>query len=59
MSEEHFIPKHGGYESLQSYRKALIAYQATRAFCKSYFQKYDRTIEEGKEGRKEGVSPIF
>lgn len=59
MSEEHFIPKHGGYENLQSYRKALIAYQATRAFCKSYFQKYDRTIDQMVQAARSGKQNII
>lgn len=28
-----FIPKHGGYRNLLSYRKALIVYDATVCFC--------------------------
>ena len=56
---EHFIPKHGGYESLQSYRKALIVYQATRAFCKSYFHKYDRTIDQMVQAARSGKQNII
>jgi len=59
MSDGHFIPKHGGYESLQSYRKALIVYQATRAFCKSYFHKYDRTIDQMVQAARSGKQNII
>lgn len=56
---EHFIPKHGGYENLQSYRRSLIVYQATRAFCKSYFHKYDRTIDQMVQAARSGKQNII
>jgi four helix bundle suffix protein len=56
---EHFIPKHGGYESLQSYRRSLVVYQATRAFCKSYFGKYDRTIDQMVQAARSGKQNII
>jgi hypothetical protein len=36
-----FIPPHGGYQDLQSYRKSLVVYQATRKFCRVFFDRYD------------------
>lgn len=59
MSDEHFIPKHGGYENLQSYRKSLIVYRATRAFCKGYFHKYDRTIAQMVQAARSGKQNII
>jgi four helix bundle protein len=59
MSEDHFIPKHGGYESLQSYRRARVVYQATRAFCKNYFDKYDRTIDQMVQAARSGKQNII
>lgn len=56
---EHFIPKHGGYETLQSYRRSLVVYQATRAFCKSYFGKYDRTIDQMVQAARSGKQNII
>ena len=29
MSDDHFIPAHGGYETLLSYRKAVIVFVGT------------------------------
>jgi four helix bundle suffix protein len=56
---ERFIPKHGGYETLQSYRRSLVVYQATRAFCKSYFGKYDRTIDQMVQAARSGKQNII
>lgn len=46
LTREGFIPPHGGYQGLQSYRKSLVVYQATRKFCRDFFRKYDRTIDQ-------------
>ena len=56
---EHFIPKHGGYENLQSYRRSLVVYQATRAFYKTYFHKYDRTIDQMVQAARSGKQNII
>ena len=56
---EHFIPKHGGYENLQSYQRSLVVYLATRAFCKSYFHKYDRTIDQMVQAARSGKQNII
>lgn len=36
-----FIPPHGGYQSLLSYRKALIIFNATTRFCQKFLDEYD------------------
>ena len=59
LMSEHFIPKHGGYENLQSYRRSLVVYQATRAVCKSYFHKYDRTIDQMVQTARSGKQNII
>lgn len=41
-----FIPKHGGYEKLITYQKAVIIYDGTQYFCKKYFRQFDRTIDK-------------
>lgn len=41
-----FIPKHGGYQRLKSYQKAVIVYDATVYFCDRYFSKRDRTYDQ-------------
>src|SRR5437879_3459818 len=40
---EGFIPPHGGYENLLSYRKAEIVYDATVKFCDRFIDKKSRT----------------
>jgi len=59
MSDEHLIPQHGGYETLQSYRRSLVVYQANRAFCKTYFDKYDRTINQMVQAARSGKQNII
>lgn len=59
MSDEHFIPKHGGYQNLQSYRRSLVVYQATRAFCKGYFHRFDRTIDQMVQAARSGKQNII
>ena len=41
-----FIPPHGGYQDLLSYRKSLIVYDATVQFCKRFLDKRDRTVDQ-------------
>src|SRR5437868_997116 len=45
MSEK-FIPPHGGYESLLSYQKAEIVYDATVRFCERYVDRRDRSYDQ-------------
>ena len=33
-----FLPAHGGYADLLSYRKAVIVYDATRCFCDRFLR---------------------
>ena len=40
-----FIPPHGGYQNLLSYRKAEIVYDATVKFCAKFLDKRDRTVD--------------
>jgi len=53
-----FIPKHGGYERLISYKKAEIIYDGTCYFCKKYFSKYDRTIDQMVQAARSGKQNI-
>lgn len=43
FNKDGFIPKHGGYQNLLSYKKAEIIYDGTVYFCNRFFTKYDRT----------------
>ena len=43
---EGFIPPHGGYHNLLSYRKAEIVYDATVFFCERYIDRFSRTRDQ-------------
>ena len=45
-ASEGFIPPHGGYAGLLAYQKALIIFQGTVRFCKRFFEKRNRTIDQ-------------
>ena len=58
-----FIPPHGNYRELLSYRKAEIIYDLTYRFCHRFLAKTDRTIDQmiqaarsGKQNIEEGSS---
>lgn len=53
-----FIPDHGGYRNLISYQKAEIIYDGTVYFCKRFFHKYDRTIDQMVQGARSGKQNI-
>jgi four helix bundle suffix protein len=58
-SSDKFIPPHGGYESLLSYQKALIVYDATLYFCNRFFTKFDRTREQMTQAARSGKQNIL
>lgn len=41
-----FIPVHGGYRNLLSYKKAEIIYDGTVYFCHKFLEKRDRTNDQ-------------
>ena len=43
---ERFIPAHGGYKNLLSYRKAEIVFDATAYFCGRFIERRDRTHDQ-------------
>jgi len=53
---EGFIPPHGGYENLLSYRKAEIVYDATVKFCVRFIDKksgtHDQMVQAARSGNK-------
>lgn len=53
-----FIPKHGGYRNLITFQKAEIIYDGTVCFCKRFFQKYDRTIDQMVQAARSGKQNI-
>ncbi len=54
-----FIPPHGGYADLLSYRKAEIVYDATVSFCDHFLDKYDRTRDQMIQAARSGKQNII
>lgn len=55
---EGFIPPHGGYQELLSYRKALIVYDATVHFCNRFLERRDRTVDQMVQAARSGKQNI-
>lgn len=53
-----FIPKHGGYQGLLSYRKTVIVYDATVRFCKRFLNRRDRTVDQMVQAARSGKQNI-
>ena len=53
-----FIPKHGGYRKLVSYRKAEIVYDLTVRFCARFLEKRDRTVDQMIQAARSGKQNI-
>lgn len=56
--EGRFIPPHGGYETLHSYRKAEIVYDATVNFCARFLDRRDRTYDQMVQAARSGKQNI-
>jgi len=57
--EEGFIPKHGGFENLLSYQKAVILYDGTVFFVKRWLPKCgDRTVDQMVQAARSGKQNI-
>lgn len=56
---ERFIPAHGGYQNLLSYRKAEIVYDATVYFCARFLEKRDRTYDQMIQAARSGKQNII
>lgn len=54
----HFIPPHGGYENLQSYKRSLVVYDGTVRFCERWYPKHDRTISQMVQAARSGKQNI-
>ena len=55
---EGFIPPHGGYRKLLSYQRAEVVYDATVRFCKRYFDRRDRTVDQMIQAARSGKQNI-
>lgn len=53
-----FIPPHGGYRDLLSYRKAEIIYDATVFFCERYIDRFSRTRDQMVQAARSGKQNI-
>ena len=62
MAEENttqgFIPPHGGYRNLITYKKAEIIYDGTVYFTGRFFKKYDRPIDQMVQAARSGKQNI-
>jgi four helix bundle suffix protein len=59
LMTDGFIPAHGGYEDLLSYRKSLIVFDATKLFCKRFLNPRDRTIDQMVQAARSGKQNII
>ena len=53
-----FIPPHGGYQSLLSYQRAQVVYDATVKFCADLLEKRDRTVDQMVQAARSGKQNI-
>ena len=56
---EKFIPPHGGYRDLLSYRKAKIIYDGTVCFCERFLDRRDRTVDQMVQAARSGKQNIL
>jgi four helix bundle suffix protein len=54
MPTHSFLPPHGNYRELLSYRKAEIVYDLTYHFCRRFLAKGDRTIDQMVQAARSG-----
>ena len=55
---EGFIPPHGGYEDLESYKMAEIAFDGTMYFCNRYISIRSRTHDQMVQSARSGKQNI-
>lgn len=53
-----FIPAHGGYQQLLSYKKSQIVYEATVYFTNRFYRRGDRTIDQMVQAARSGKQNI-
>lgn len=58
MGSSEFIPPHGQYRELLSYRKAEIVYDLTFRFCQRFLTRGDRTIDQMVQAARSGKQNI-
>jgi four helix bundle suffix protein len=58
MVTKGFIPPHGAYHELLSYRKAVIVCDATFRFCQRFLDRRDRTVDQMAQAARSGKQNI-
>jgi four helix bundle suffix protein len=58
MPSHTFLPAHGDYSKLLSYRKSEIVYDLTFRFCERFLKKGDRTIDQMIQAARSGKQNI-
>lgn len=53
-----FLPPHGCYRELLSYRKAEVVYDLTYRFCERFLRRGDRTIDQMVQAARSGKQNI-
>lgn len=56
---ETFIPPHGGYEDLLSFKKARIVFDATMRYCERFVDKRSRTRDQMVQAVRSGKQNIL
>lgn len=57
--ENHFLPNHGNYQKLHSYKKSEIVYDITYRFCKKFLSRGDRTVDQMIQAARSGKQNII
>ncbi len=57
-TKEGFIPPHGNYRELISYKKTEIVFDITFRFCQRFLKKGDRTIDQMIQAARSGKQNI-
>jgi four helix bundle suffix protein len=58
-SANGFIPPHGGYEDLFSFKNARIVYDGTVRFCERFVDKRSRTVDQMVQAARSGKQNIL
>lgn len=54
-----FIPRHGGYQKLLAYQKAVVVYDATLHFCNRFVDRKSRTFDQMVQAARSGKQNIL
>src|SRR6478736_2505627 len=54
-----FLPRHGNYRELKSFRKAEIVYDLTYRFCARFLGRGDRTVDQMVQAARSGKQNII